>query len=230
MRLLARAWITWARIRQRRAWRRVPPREELVRRYAPDRSFADVGAIWQVDGRIAFLAEACGARSVTAIDLMAPTAAYAGEHERRRSRVRFVQGDLHDPDVVQEIGPHQVVWCSGVLYHSPNPLLALERLHSITEEVLILATETLPEIPGIAQASVFWPGLPERDRRVHAAARPNGTALGIDTPFEREQSYGAWWWGTTRSALRGMLGAAGFTIVEERGGPLHVTVVAVPSG
>jgi hypothetical protein len=120
------------------------------------------------------------------------------------------------------------VWCSGVLYHAPHPLLTLARLRSITGQTLILATETIPEVPGLRGGCVFYPGLGERDRRAHAVARPEGRAVGIDSRFERSQSYTAWWWGISRSALRGMLEASGFEIREELGGPLHATVVAVP--
>jgi hypothetical protein len=215
-----------ARLRQRRMWPGPSAREELVRRHAPGRSFADIGAMWNVNGRIAFVAEECGATSVTAVDLMAPTTAYETEHAERSSRVRFVQGDLHDGQVLEHVGEHQVVWCSGVLYHSPNPLLTLQRLRAITTELLILSTETIPEVPGVAGACVFYPGLSDADRRVHAVARPGEQAVGIDTPFEPHQSYMAWWWGISPSALRGMLRASGFQIVEEHGLPLHRTVVA----
>jgi hypothetical protein len=75
---------------------------------------------------------------------------------------------------------------------------------------------------------VFFPGLSEHDRRVHASARPGTTALGITSPFEWAQSYGAWWWGLSRSAVRGMLHAAGFDVTEEYGNPLHATLVATP--
>jgi hypothetical protein len=130
--------------------------------------------------------------------------------------------------VIGQIGPHQVVWCSGLLYHAPHPLLTLQRLRAVTQDVLILGTETIPEVPGLAQACVFFPGLSAEDRKVHRAARPAGLALGIHTPFDRRQGYGAWWWGMSRSAIRGMLQATGFEIREEYGGPLHATVIATP--
>jgi hypothetical protein len=223
---LADLWILHARLRQRRAWKRDPPREELIVRFARGRSFADVGAMWNVHGGLAFLAEDSGATEVTAVDIMAPTPEFEAARARRKSRVRFVGGDVHDPAVVREVGPHQVVWCSGVLYHAPNPVLTLERLRAMTGEFLLLATETLPEVPGVAGACAFLPGLSERDRRMHAAARPGAGALGIDSPFDRQQSYGAWWWGLSRSAVHGMLGASGFEVLEEYGGPLHATIVA----
>jgi hypothetical protein len=225
--LLARTWILAGRARRRLA-RRTTPREELIRRYAPGRTFADIGCMWRVNGEISFLAEESGATAVTGLDLMAATAEFVSEHERRGSQVRLVRGDLHDAHTIAEVGPHDVVWCSGVLYHAPNPLLTLERLRSITRQTLILATETIPEVPGLAQACVFLPGLPDADRRAYAQARPGTVALGVSTPFHPGQSYGAWWWGLSRSAVAGMLRAVGFEIAEEYGDSLHATVVARP--
>jgi hypothetical protein len=227
MRPLARIWIRAARARQRLTAPSAP-REALVRLYAPGRTFADIGCMWGVNGRIAFEAEASGATAVTGLDVMTATAEYEAEHARRDSKMRFVHGDVHDPAAISTVGPHQVVWCSGVLYHSPHPLLVLERLREITEEVLILATETIPEVPGVAQACVFLPALPAKDRQIHQAARPGSTALGVSNAFDPGQSYGAWWWGISRSAVRGMLDASGFETVEQHGGPLHMTVIATP--
>jgi hypothetical protein len=204
------------------------PREALIRRHAPGRSFADIGCMWNVDGAIAFLAEELGATSVTGLDLMPPTPAFEAERAARGSTVRFVQGDLHTEDTVRSVGPHDVVWCSGVIYHAPHPLLTLQRLRSITRELLILATETIPEVPGLRQACVFLPGLPDADRRAHAAARPGIAAAGLTEPFDPDQAYGTWWWGITRSALHGMLTATGFEAIEEHGDSLHATVVARP--
>jgi hypothetical protein len=129
---------------------------------------------------------------------------------------------------MRDVGAHDVVWCSGVLYHAPNPLLTLSRLRTITGSVLILATETIPEVPGLAQACVFLPGLPSEARRAHASARPGVVAAGVSSPFDPGQAYGAWWWGLSRSAVRGMLGASGFEIIEEHGEALHATFIAKP--
>jgi hypothetical protein len=221
-------WIRAARVRQRLAWRRSESAEALIRRHAPGRSFADIGAMWSVHGQMAFLAEDSGATAVTAVDVMAPTPAYEQEHARRDSNVRFLRGDIHDPAVAEAIGRHDVVWCSGVVYHAPHPLATLERLHAITGDVLILATETIPEVPGLAQACVFLPGLSGRGRALHAAARPGVQSVGITTPFDPVEGYSAWWWGISPGALRAMLDATGFTVEWEQGGPLHRTVVARP--
>jgi hypothetical protein len=225
VRALAWAWIYAARARRR--WRPVrAPREELIRRFAAGNTFADIGCMWNVDGEMCFIAEESGATAVTGVDIMAPTDRFTASLAQRGSSVRFVRGDIHVPGLIE---PHDVVWCSGVLYHAPNPLLTLERLRAITGSTLILATETIPELPGLAQACVFLPGLAAADRRLHAAARPGAPALGVTTPFDPAQSYGAWWWGSSRSALHGMLAASRLEVVEEYGDALHATIVARPS-
>src|SRR3954452_4637532 len=112
MSLGARAWRSAHRLRRRFAGA-PPDREPLVREHAPGRSFLDVGCMWSVHGRICFVAEEAGATQTTGLDLMGPTPQFEAERERRQSSVTFVQGDVHEPGVVE---PHDVVWCAGVIY------------------------------------------------------------------------------------------------------------------
>ena len=225
--MLSRAWIAAHRLRRKLGG---PfDREAIVREYAPGRSWLDVGCMWSVHGRICFVAEEAGATKVTGVDLMGETPEFQAEADRRRSRVRFVQGDLHDPVTLDVAGVHDIVWCSGVLYHAPNPILTLERLRAATRELLLLSTEALPEVPGVPGASVLYPALDDRQRRAYAAA-PGGPAVGVTTPYDPAQGYGNWFWGITPSALDGMLRVAGFR-VERRwaASPFHVTVAARPA-
>lgn len=229
MPLLARALVTAGRLRRRRLRRGAEPaREALVRRYAPGRSFLDVGCMWNVHGGIAFLAEEGGATAVTGIDVMAATPRFEAEHARRDSGVRFVRGDVHDPATVAEAGRHDVVWCSGVLYHVPDPVLTLRRLRELTGETLLLSTEVLPEVPGLRGACVLYPALDAAGRADYASVR-SGERLGITTPFDSEAGYANWWWGITPSALRGMLAVAGLELLDLSGGPFHRTAICRPA-
>lgn len=228
--MLTRAWLAAARGRRRldRALGRRPPREELVVAHARGKTFADIGCMWGVDGAIAFAAEAAGATAVTGLDLMPASAEFQRAHIERRSRVRFVQGDLHDAETVATVGVHDVVWCSGVIYHAPHPLLTLERLRAITGELLILSSETIPEVPGVSQACVFLPGLSERDRRSYAAARGGRAQEGVTSKFDPQSEYGNWYWGISASALAGMAAASGFLPIEIVADPFHATILARP--
>ena len=158
------------RLRQRARESRV--REDLIRQWAPGRSFVDVGGLWAIHGAQAFLAEQSGATKVTLTDITPPTEEFENRREESGSAVRFVRGDLHDDATLEQVGPHDIVWCTGVLYHVPSPLQTLEKLGSISRDLLMLGTQTVPEIPGVPQACVFWPGLSRRDRLPYTRESP----------------------------------------------------------
>jgi hypothetical protein len=209
--VLGRSLTAVARLRARLG-SAAPPREELIARHVAGRSFVDVGCMWTIDGALCFAAEDAGAAAVTGVDVMARSERFDAELRRRDSQVRFVQGDLHDPATVAAIGVHDVVWCSGVLYHAPHPLLTLEHLRALTGQTLLLATETVAETPGRRNTCVIAP-----DRDEHPNAEP---------PAGPGAGYGPWYWGISPSALRSMLMLSGFAVVEEFRTPFHVTVVA----
>jgi hypothetical protein len=188
-----------------------PARETLVARHAAGRTFLDVGAMWGIEGALSFAAARAGATAVTALDVMAPTAGFL-QQQATTPGVRFVHGDVHDPATVAAVEPHEVVWCSGVLYHAPHPLLTLERLRSVTTRTLLLATETIPEVPGAPSACLFAP--------------PPGTHPAHRTPFAADAGYRNWYWALTASAVRAMLAATGFTVTTTEGDALHRTFVA----
>ena len=212
------------RLAAARRRRRTLDREAVVREHAPGRSWLDVGCMWGIHGALAFAAEEAGATQVTGVDVMARTPEFDAEHARRASRVRFVEGDLHDPQTLAAAATHDVVWCFGVLYHAPHPLLTLERLRSVTGETLLLGTEVIPEVPGVPAATVFYPGLGERGRRLFSKL-PGGRAIGVTEPFDPAAGFGNWFWGLTPSAVEGMLRATGFEPLWRRG-PLFAARVA----
>ncbi len=223
MALLARAWITFGRAQRRLNKRRVGHGEDgrgrWIREHAPGRSFADIGGLFALAGDTAFLAEEVGAAPVTLFDAGDPDLCpFAVKREERGSSVRFVQGDLEDPVSVAEIGTHDIVWCSGVIYHTPNPVRQLLHLREITGELLYLGTHTIPEIPGIENACIYYPGLPGAQRSAYASAhRQPERLLGIGVPCDDSpmRGHGNFWWGITPSALRAMLATARFEVVEE---------------
>src|SRR3954468_699896 len=181
-----------ARVRAR-AGSATPPRETLIAEHVAGRSFLDVGCMWSVHGALCFAAEDAGAAAVTGVDVMGATPEFEAEHQRRGSAVRVVQGDLHDPALGVE--PHDVVWCSGVIYHAPHPLLTLERLRALTGSTLLLATEVVGEVRGRPRAAFFAP---------EPGAHPTHTV-----PFDPAQGYGNWYWGLTPSAVLALVDASG---------------------
>jgi tRNA (mo5U34)-methyltransferase len=120
----------------------------------------DIGA-W--DGFFSFEAERRGAARVVASDYYSwhggGWGSKAGFELARRtlgSQVEDVDIDVMDlsPD---RVGVFDVVFFLGVLYHLRHPLLALERVASVTRKLLIV--ETVVDMVGIRRpALAFYPG------------------------------------------------------------------------
>jgi len=124
----------------------------------------DIGA-W--DGFFSFEAERRGAARVLATDHYAwhgagwgtgaGKAGFELAREARRSKVEDLAIDVMDLSPQRVGGTFDVVMFLGVLYHLPHPLLALERVASVTRDLLIL--ETVVDMVGAGRpALAFYPG------------------------------------------------------------------------
>jgi hypothetical protein len=174
--------------------------------------------MYGIDGDVAFQAEAAGASEITLFDSGEPTPRFLERRDAEGSRIRTVQGDLEDSVSMERVGPHDVVYCNGLIYHTPHPVLQLINLHTITREYLFVGSATIPEVPGVPQACVYYPFL-ERDQRAPWARGwrdPTG-AIGVGTAFDPRPMYGHanCWFGITPSAFRAMVRTARFEIVDE---------------
>jgi hypothetical protein len=239
MSLISGGWVFLNRLRRQigkpsaEEW--LARRHRFIAEFAPGRSFADIGGLFELHGDMALRAHRAGATTVTLFD--SGDESYGGFAEKRQKAgptVRFIQGDLEEGISVERVGSHDIVWCTGVIYHTPNPVLQLMHLRAITHELLYLGTHTIPEIPGFPQACIYYPYLPEKERRAHSRAYPNADHIyGIGAPFDERtmHGYGNFWWGITPSALRAMLASARFEVIEEirtSGYPWLLDVVCRP--
>lgn len=151
----------------------------------------DVGA-W--DGFFSFEAERRGASRVLATDSFSWTGEGWGtkagfELARRALGSRVEDRELDVLDLSPEtVGVFDVVFFLGVLYHMKHPLLALERVFSVTRELLIMSTFV----------DATW------TRRPAAAFYPHAEANSDPTN----------WWGPNPGAVVAMLETAGFTRVD----------------
>jgi SAM-dependent methyltransferase len=218
MSLLSRAWLSRAKVRRRFAKSDPSRRGDLIARVARGKSFLDMGGMWGIDGDDAFAAESAGAERVVICDGMDATEEFQRKHAARSSKVEYVQGDLHDPGTVERLGTFDVVWCLGVLYHSPDPYRLIEHLRRLTSETLVLSNRVIPELPGIEGGCVFYPALSDESRNAFAwmYGREAPALPGAAVAFDRTPAMGYvnYWWGMTPSAIVGMLELARFEIVE----------------
>lgn len=210
-----RIWRRWVK-RSGRAVGEYGNLPSYVERFAPGRSFADIGCMWGVNGEYSFLAERAGAARVVAVDVFGPTPEFEARHERESSRVEFVLGDIVAEGTLERIGEVDVVLCAGVLYHHPSPFDLLVALRRICRQTLVLRTATIPEIRGLPHAAVFYPMLDARARR---AWNLSGLGVrhqaGISDAFQPGEGYGNWFWGMSPSCVVALLAAAGFRAREQ---------------
>ena len=219
----------WRRWKRRRGvltgdYGRLP---EFIRNYAPGKRFIDVGCMWGVNGRYAFIAEEAGAVEVKGIDVFGPTPEFESERAERRSKVEFVLGDATSSETVARAGQADVVFCAGVLYHHPSPFDLLVALRRLCSETLILRTSTVPEVPWVRNTAVYFPMLPRPQRRIWELRRLGVThQVGISGDgFDPAAGYGNWFWGLTPSCLTSLLRTAGFAIDWHFEEPFAQTVI-----
>lgn len=211
-----------------------PIREKWVSEAAVGKSFAEVGGLWGITNEQVTVAARAGATSTTMIDVASSEAGEQNLWKQFQERAQSlgvtdtlcVEGSIDDPATVQRVGSFDVVSCSGVLYHCPDPLHTLLNLRAITRETLILGTATIPEsISGAAGtisvatgAALLVPALTQSQRAVLGQwLYENGAvqALGVNHPMQTNwdlNDYGAWWWFFTRDYVATLLRLTGFAV------------------
>lgn len=120
----------------------------------------DIGA-W--DGFFSFEAERRGAARVLATDHFCwsgpgwgTKAGFNFARETLRSKVEELEIDVMDL-TPEAVGTFDVVFFFGVLYHLRHPLLALEKVAAVTNEMLLL--ETVVDLTALDRpAMAFYPG------------------------------------------------------------------------
>lgn len=198
-------------------------RNRLISKYSGGKSFIDVGCMWGVHGFFSFLAEELGAKSVVAFDIYDATDEFEKTKKSKNSLVQFVKGDINSKDCINKLGKFEVVYCTGLLYHVPDPLYTLSRLREICSDILILGTAVIPEMSGINNAAVYYPYLSESQRKIWNIHQ--GSQLGISEPFDPSQGYGNWIWGFSSSCLEAMIKSSGFSILEKHYGKFYSYIV-----
>ena len=170
-----------------------PLKDEWIRQMIPGKSFADIGGLGgsAVNETVTTALEA-GASEATLIDVLPLDHPFWKDFEERcRERdlenYRKLQEDVNrlDPD---QTGTFEMVHCSGVLYHMPDPVSTILRLRSVTERYLILSSAVVPDrITTSEGADLHLPSgcalfVPALGGAVAEALRQHWSACGVELP------------------------------------------------
>ena len=197
---------------------------QLVTELAPGKTFADVGGLWQTVNEMVSVAARAGAREATMIDIQKPESRlWAAFHEHCASLdvagYRSIVGDICDDGLHEHTGSFDITYCSGVLYHCPNPLNVIRNLLAMTRESLVLSSATLPERIINGEGVLELPLgqcllVPTLDapqlsvlREYFIGQRRTTNAVGITKPLldlfrsDGQLRTGPWWWLFTAETL-----------------------------
>jgi SAM-dependent methyltransferase len=203
-------------------------RDVYIGKVAKGKSFAEVGGLWGTVNEKVSVAHTDGASDLAMIDVSPPESDLWRLFEERRQalqlpEVRCVSSDLVTLAEGASYPQFDVVHCSGILYHIPDPLRFLRALRAVTREFLVLTSVVTAarittnqgtlEIP--RAAALFVPALQERERAIlqtYWQQFVGNDAIGLTREIKvwNLDDFAPWWWLPTVEALEALCMAAGF--------------------
>src|SRR5258708_6455118 len=124
-------------------------RDEFIAKVVDGRSFADVGGLWGVVNEKVSVAAEHHALRLAMIDISSPQSELWQIFRDRLATSGIYDCECISEDICDLAGrskhKYEVVHCSGVLYHHPNPVLLLESLRRVTARYLILTSAVTHE-------------------------------------------------------------------------------------
>ena len=207
-------------------------RDKLIASAVKGRSFVDVGPLWLTQHEKLSVANQYGASSIAALDQFPKSSEW---WKKLRDKLDFPYDEI-SVDLMEYKGSFDVVYCSGVLYHAPCPLTTLQKLYSMTDEVLILTTiytEDVLESPfGCLEipssGMLFLPALTSLEFSIVKHVMSDTTPPQVwgvteHVPPERWQ-YNSWywWWLFTMNCVEAMIKVVNFRITQKIVQPGHM--------
>jgi 2-polyprenyl-3-methyl-5-hydroxy-6-metoxy-1,4-benzoquinol methylase len=209
-------------------------RDQWIKDLVPGKSFVDVGGLWGTVNEKVTVAAKAGAASTAMLDVTPlGQPLWQAFYERCASLgvsgYQALSASIDEPGLEKEVGQFDVVHCSGVIYHCPNPLHTLTQLARISREHLILTTTVIPSMVSNNKGTItvppggalFVPYLPHDQREIlkeHWEAGGVSDAIGgiTEQPLEwHVEDHGPWWWLFPVLTVRQLIMAAGFDVLED---------------
>lgn len=208
---------------------------EWIQQKSKGKTFADVGGLWGTVNERVSMAVKAGASSATMVDIQNLDHELWDKFKSRCAEqevydYKCIQADMTDISSVQKLGSFDVVHCSGILYHLPDPLILLQHLRSITNEYLFFGTTTIPEQLTIEEETLvthggkvyFIPAL-NLEQKLFFGKHFSNEGLkiaNINGPEVKwylengKPDFGPWWWLFTKEYVLKLLELEGFEVID----------------
>lgn len=224
------------------------PRDAFIERVASGLTFVDVGGLWGTVNEKVSVASRHGASAVTMSDICPLDHQLWADFDAHITKlgvknVGRMSGDIQQ--LAEQPNPPQfdVVHCSGILYHLPNPLQLFIALRKLSRRYLILSSSVTPtriqnhagtlEVP--QGGALYIPALSGREReivRAHWLPHCGSAAIGITSAVDNwdPTDFSPWWWLPTAECLLAMGESTGFVCLDDGpswGGLAHTLLLEV---
>lgn len=203
----------------------------------PGRTFADVGGLWGTVNEMVTVAGLAGASHSTMIDIQPLGNEWWRAFEERAASLNVsnyscIHADATLDGFSEQVGRYDVVHCSGIIYHLPDPFQLILRLREITREHMLLTSMYIPEFISNAEGELDLTG--GEAILAHAITNPARRAVivrhfedrglqiaGLTAPLNEplvlpngRGNTSPWWWLMTPGLLKSMLEIGKFEVLE----------------
>ncbi len=207
-----------------------------IKEYTKNKSFVDIGGLWNTVNERVTVAYKSEAKSVTMIDIQEKDNIWWEKfHDRCKEfevkEYNCMVSDITQKENLQKIGKFDIVHCSGILYHLQDPLVLIDHLYEITNEFLMLGTTTIPDVININNEQLvtekgttyFIPNLGENQKKFFKAhfdkEKLSIAGISNNTPVhwyneKGEVNYGPWWWLFTKDYIISLLALKKFEVID----------------
>lgn len=213
-------------------------KNKWIQSVAKGRTFADVGGLWGTVNEMVSVACLAGAPHAHMLDIQEPGNEWWRAFDERMATLGVTNYSCMHADATLEgfherVGVFDVVHCSGIIYHLPDPFQLILSLRRITREYLVLTSMYVPEHIENAAGKIDLSGgcamlahaMTDKKRRKimvrhfeDLELKVAGLTLPLNEPLVLPDGRGntsPWWWLMTPPLLRSMLEIAGFDVIDE---------------
>lgn len=211
-------------------------KDDWIKKIVVDKSFADIGGLWGTVNEKISVAIKAQAKRAAMIDITPLNHKVWQEFHNHCSNMGItnydsLQADVTRQNLSEKIGKFDVIHCSGIIYHVPDPFSLLLNLHSVVKEYLILSSMTIPSVIVTDDGSLTLAGglaysvplLNKAQKKFFATyfnnkklniAHINGKLVENWINPNNCPKFGPWWWLWTPDYLKNMLEICRFEVIE----------------